>query len=33
MKFEIAEFYPSISEQLLNHALDLGKKYENITDD
>ena len=33
MKFDIVEFYPSISEQLLNDALDFGKKYVNITDE
>ena len=33
MKFDIVELYPSISEQLLNDALDFGKKYVNITDE
>ena len=33
MKFNIEEFYPSISEQLLNDALDFSKNYVNITDE
>ena len=32
MKFDIVEFYPNISKQLLNDTLDFGKKYVNITD-
>ena len=33
MKFKIVEFYPSISENLLNDALNFGKKYLTITDE
>ena len=31
MKFDIVEFYPNISEQLLNDEIDFGKKYISIT--
>ena len=33
MKFDIVEFYPNISEQLLNDAINFGKKYIRITDE
>ena len=31
--FDIVEFYPSISQDLLNRALDFASAYDNITDD
>lgn len=31
--FDIVEFYPSISEDLLNRALDFASAYDNISDD
>lgn len=31
--FDIVEFYPSISQDLLNKALDFASAYDNITDD
>ena len=31
--FDIVEFYPSISQDLLNKALDFASAYDNITND
>ena len=31
--FDVCEFYPSISEELLNNALSFASKYDNISDD
>ena len=33
ISFDVCEFYPSISEDLLNKALDFASKYDKITDD